>query len=434
VITLGKISILPADTYMVVNRTILNDNDRKVLTMLYQPIIGYTAVNLYFTLWADLDKKEIMSIEFTHHHLMGSMKLRLSEIVEAREQLEAIGLIKTYLKKGDINTYVYELYSPISANEFFNHPILNVTLYSNIGKIEYDKMIKYFSIPKINLKDYEDITTSFSEIYTSVPSDLEDSFKEEITKKTKGSLNIKSKIDFDLLITSMPKDIVNERIFTNDLRSLINQLSFIYNIDSLNMQGIIRNTFTENGRIDKDLLRKACRNYYQFEEGGSLPTLVYRSQPEYLRSPIGNTSKRAKLIYTFETTTPYDFLKSLYNNGEPTIRDLKMIEALMIDQELKPGVVNVLIDYISKINNKKLNKSLVETIAGQWKRLNIETVDEAMSIAEKEHKKYKNKTDKPVKINRVESIPEWFDKNIELKKPSETEQEELESILKEFSE
>jgi replication initiation and membrane attachment protein len=104
VITLGKISILPADTYMVVNRTILNDNDRKVLTMLYQPIIGYTAVNLYFTLWADLDKKEIMSIEFTHHHLMGSMKLRLSEIVEAREQLEAIGLIKTYLKKGDINT------------------------------------------------------------------------------------------------------------------------------------------------------------------------------------------------------------------------------------------------------------------------------------------------------------------------------------------
>ncbi len=426
-----KISILPADTYIVINRSILNDNDRKILTMLYQPIIGYTAINVYFSLWADLDSREVMSVEFTHHHLMSKMKLKLNDIIEARECLEAIGLIKTYLKKGNINNYVYELYSPISASEFFNHPILNVSLYSNVGKIEYDKLIKYFSLPKINLTDYEDITVCFSDIYTSTPSELS-LIGDDIVKSNKQHLTIKSKIDFNLIMESIPKDFINNHTFSNDIKDLINNLSFIYNIDTLNMQGLIRSALTERGTINKELLRKACRDYYQFEEAGSLPTLIYRSQPEYLKNPIGDTSRRARMIYTFETTTPYDFLKNKYNNAEPTTRDLKLLESLMIDQELKPGVVNVLIDYILIINNNKLTKAFVETIAGQWKRLNIETVEEAMNIAEKEHKKYKNKMNRTIKGKKKENIPEWFDKNIEEEMLSSDKEKELEERFKKY--
>ena len=44
------ITILPADTYVVINKTVLNEQDRKIITMLYQPIIGFAAVSLYFTL------------------------------------------------------------------------------------------------------------------------------------------------------------------------------------------------------------------------------------------------------------------------------------------------------------------------------------------------------------------------------------------------
>ena len=129
-----NLTILPADTYTVVNRTVINSNDRKLITMLYQPIIGYTAVSLYFTFIDDLDKLEIMSDDLTHHHLMATMQLKLESIVKAREKLEAVGLLKTYLKKDNINHYVYLLFSPISANEFFNHPILNIVLYNNLGK------------------------------------------------------------------------------------------------------------------------------------------------------------------------------------------------------------------------------------------------------------------------------------------------------------
>ena len=48
--------LLPADTYIVVSKTIIEDEDRKKLTLLYQPIIGHTAVSLYLTLLDDLSK------------------------------------------------------------------------------------------------------------------------------------------------------------------------------------------------------------------------------------------------------------------------------------------------------------------------------------------------------------------------------------------
>ena len=47
-----KVNVLPADTYFITNKAILTDYDRKIITLLYQPIIGSIAVNLYFTFWS----------------------------------------------------------------------------------------------------------------------------------------------------------------------------------------------------------------------------------------------------------------------------------------------------------------------------------------------------------------------------------------------
>ena len=133
------VNILPADTYTVINKTILNDQDRKILTMLYQPIIGSVSTNLYFSLWSNLDRSELVSTEYTHHHLMANMQLNLDEIIDARERLEGIGLLKVFYSGDSINRYIYELYSPVSSYEFFNNPILNTAFYSSVGKIEYEK-------------------------------------------------------------------------------------------------------------------------------------------------------------------------------------------------------------------------------------------------------------------------------------------------------
>lgn len=432
-----SVTILPADTYLVTNKTIIHESDRKIVTMLYQPIIGHTAVSLYFTLIDDLQKKEIMSDELTHHHLMSTMQLKLEDIIIAREKLEAVGLIKTYLKKDHVNNYVYVLFSPLSANEVFNHPILNVVLYNNLGKKEYEKLVNCYKIPRINLKDFEDITANFNDIFTSVSGNV---FVENdnIISKNKSELKFNNKVDFNLLISSIPKSMVNEKCFNDDTKNLIESLAFIYNIDNLNMQSLVRNSLNERGMIDKIELRKNCRNFYQFEEDGKLPTLIYSKQPDYLKTPTGDSSNRAKQIYTFENITPYDYLRSKYKNGEPTLRELKIVEDLIINYKMKPGVVNVLISYVLKVNNQKFTRSYVETVASQWSRLNIETVDEAMRVAEKEHKKIKKLTEKKTEtqkkeISKEESLPSWFGKELESKEMTKEEQEELDNLLKEFN-
>ncbi len=436
-----KVPILPADSYVVVNKTILRNEDRKIVTLLYQPIIGYSAVSLYFTLIDDLDKRELMSEDFTHHHLMNVMQLSLNEIVIARQKLEAVGLIKTYLKKDHINNYVYLLYSPLSASDFLNHPILNVVLYQNIGKKEYDHIVNYFKVPRINLKDYEDVTSSFHEVFTSV-SGSEFIENEDIVKEARNNLVLESKIDFDLLVASIPKSMVNERCFSEEVKELITNLSFVYNIDEVHMQGLVRDHLNEKGLVDKMALRKACRNFYQFEEGGKLPTLIYTMQPNYLKSPKGDESAWAKMVYQFESMTPYDFLASKYKNGEPSLRDLKLVESILVDTGLRPGVVNALLDYVLKVNNQKLSKAYIDTIAGQLARLNVETVEDAMKVIEKEHKKlarkYKNSKEKTKEVKYTnpimkEKVPEWFDKELKETKMDEASRQEMEDLLKPFS-
>ena len=190
----------------------------------------------------------------------------------------------------------------------------------------------------------------------------------------------------------------------------------------------------ERNTINKEDLRKTCRNYYQFDNHGLLPSVVYNSQPEYLKKPEGDTSKRAKMIYTFETLRPYELLKSKNQGREPTNRDIKLAEDLIINYGLKPGVANVLIDYILKTNDNKLTRSLAETIAGQWQRLNIETVEDAMRIAEKEHKKYKkNNITTKIKTTSNTKLPEWFDKEIKKEEVSKDSLEEMQNLLKEYN-
>ena len=425
-----KYNLVPADTYVVVNKTILHNEDRKIITSLYLPIIGTDAVMLYFTLWADLDNSEILSSEFSHQKLVSSLRITINELQTSFDKLEAIGLIKAFIKEGNVNNYIYEIFSPVSASEFLSHPILNIVLYSNVGKREYDNLVKAFKIPRLNTSNYKDITKSFNDVFESTSMTSYDLSLEDIRKYNKLKLNINSNFDFNFLISSMPKNLDTSKMFSKDIKELIINLSFIYDIDAIKMANIVKVSLNDNGSINRESLRKNSRNFYQFNNGGLLPTIIDNNQPEYLRKPIGDTSRRAKMIYTFETISPRELLINKNNGNEPTRRDLKLIEDLLIDYKLKPGVVNVLLDYAINVNNKKLTRGFVETIAGEWQRKGIETVEDAMNNCEKVHKKSSKRNYKDDNVNM--KTPDWFDKEINKSNVSDGEENQLEELLKEY--
>ena len=421
-------AIVSKDIYVVLNKTILNESDRDVLVTLYQPVIGAMPINLYLTLWSNLDKTHVISDEYLHEQLIRNLGINISTFMESREKLEAVGLLKTYVKKDTVNNYVYELYSPLSPYEFFNNPLLNTALYTNVGKSEYKKLVKYYELPKIDLSDYKDISVAFSDVFESVAFNQTEGLFDTIRKRSINNVEIIPNIDLDLILSMIPDEVLNKKGITKDMKDFIYKLSFIYNLKNEDVKELLSDSVTERKTIDKDKLRENCLRYYSFENYGSNPTIIYRTQPENLRSSIKSTSNKAKIIYMFETTSPHDFLVSKTGVSSLSKGDAKLLEQLMLDLNLKAGVVNVLVDFVLRINNNKLTPKFVEAIALQWKRSNIETVEDAMSIAKKEYKSRKEtKTSTTSKVT-----PKWMDKTIESEAVDPEEEQKMKELLSEF--
>ena len=415
--------VMPADTFLVINRTVLRNDDRLILTMLYEPIIGSMAVSLYFTLWNYLDRKEIISSNLTHHYLMKSTHLSMEKIMEAKEVLEAIGLIKTYVKEtGDINDYVYELYSPLNAYDFFKDPIMATLLRDALGINEYKRIVDYFKLPTIDLKGYKNISNSFNNVFKTVDvMDLSDI--DAIKKENRLGIAYEPTIDLDNIISLIPSQMLNIRSINGKVKDLIYKLALVYNYDDSKMKDIIISSIDEAHKIDINLLKENARKLYRFETNNSKVSLIYKNQPEYLKTKLTTVSSKNKMIYRFETESPYDYLASK-NGCELSREETDILKMLLIDIGLNPGVTNVLLDYVLSTSENKLVKSFIENKALEWKRSGINTVPDAMEKAKEERKKKTTKSVKKV------SEPSWFDKEIETDELTEEEEKAFREKLK----
>lgn len=317
----------------------------------------------------------------------------------------------------------------MAPSDFLNHPILGVLLLNNIGEKEYNNLVQYYKKQSIKKEGFTEITSNMNVTFKSATQ--REALKEEVRKQTRAVINLNDVIDFDLLEISIPKGMVNAKTFNKRTKDLINQLAYIYNIDTIKMSEILRLVIDEYGLINKEKLRDAARKNYEYNHNGSLPTIVYRTQPDHLKTPEGDTSNRAKMIYVFENTKPYDFLKSKNKGIKPTVRDLKLMEHLAVDFNLNPGVINVLIDYALRVNDGKLNQKYLEAIASTWSRKGIKTVPEAMEAAKKGHKRVV-KTVKEGSQKTEIKAPSWMNKENSREEMSEEELKELESMFEEF--
>lgn len=423
-----KERVLPADLFTVINKTILQDSERKVLMMLYQPIIGSDAISLYYSLWTYLDKLEIMSDTWTHHHLMTNLQMRLDFIIEAREKLEAVGLLKTYLKKGEMNQFIYELYSPLSVKEFFDNPLLSTVLYNNIGDIEYQRTIEYFKIPKIDLSSYEDITCKFQDVFESTDMTNFTQIVEDLKHTTKNKLEIMASINLEHIFSMIPEELLNIRSVTNETKEFLYRMSFIYGFTDDDMVNLLWDSFTDKRTIDKDKFKEKAVNYYKFEHNGSLPSLAYKMQPEYLRKKDLTTSLRDKKIFEFETTSPYDYLYSKQAGDKVSTNEIQILNYLLDTMKFTPGVTNVIIDYVLTKCNNKLVFNYVESVAGFFSRNKVKTVEEAMTLAEKDQASMNEKIVKK-QSKKIEKKPDWLDKKFEVKEATEEEQKEMKDLI-----
>jgi replication initiation and membrane attachment protein len=459
--------ILPIDRYMVSAHGLLHDYDRKVLTFLYQPLIGSTCFSLYMTLWAEVEENRLWSESSSHHLLMNLLGMNLKEIYEARLKLEGIGLLKTYVKTDeDKRSFIYELIPPLSPEQFFLDGMLNIYLYRKIGKNHFARLKRFFSdqqIPKEN--EYVNVTKAFQDVFTSaVPGSLQylqdvslelepEAGEQFIGRHEQKGIQIDvNTFDFELLLAGLNESLVPKKSLTPKVKEVISNLSFLYQIDAIQMKNIILSALNEASEIDIEELRKGARDWYQYVNYDQLPSLIERTQPAAQKVQLTEPkTKEEKLIHYLETTSPLRVLKDLSGGAQPSKSDIQIIEEVMFNQKLLPGVINVLVQFVMLRTDMKLSKGYVEKIASHWARKQIKTVKEAMELAKNEYRTYLSWTEskkaggkttkaKPI---RTEILPDWFDeetpKKTEKKQSDnntdfEAKKREIEEMLKALDE
>jgi replication initiation and membrane attachment protein len=441
--------LIPIDRYLVTSNGLLHEYDRKVLTFLYQPLIGSTCLSLYMTLWAELEENRLWSESSTHHLLMNLLSVNLKEIYEARLNLEGIGLIKTYVKSDDSGrSFIYELHPPLNPEQFFLDGMLNIYLYRKIGKNHFSRLKRFFSDKQKPLEeDYVEVTRAFQDVFASAtPGSLQymqehseeleaEPAQEFIGRNGQKPIQIDtSSFDFEMLMAGLNESLVPQKSLTKKVKEVISNLAFLYGISPIEMKNFILGAINEKDEIDIEDLRKGARDWYQFENYDQLPSLINRTQPAVHQVQLTEPkTQEEKLIRYYETTPPIVIFKELSGGVEPSVSNLKILEEVMIKYKLPPGVVNVLIEVVLRKTDMKFTKNFVESIASHWARLKIKTVKEAMEAAIKEERSFKDskKTGKSTKQKpiRTEVLPDWFDdKGKEsVKEPDKENNTELEA-------
>lgn len=415
-----------ADPYRIRLPYPFSNYDRQLLTMLYQPMVGAEAIAFYLTLWAE---GEGAKEETSHYTLMNTLGNPISKIFEARIQLEAIGLLKTYRKSTGDRCFIYELCPPLEPKTFFMDPLLSMFLFSKIGETSYRRVRDRFLVHNEIPSDFEEVSRTFTDIFQPVHAKAGyPPAQQDLQERKKGGYESDFEFDFTLLHQGLSEQLVPRRVLTLVIREFISKLAYLYGWGPLDMQKVVLLAIEDDYRLTVEGLKRAASEYYKLTVSTTAPQLVQVHKeapklPETEEEEVPKTKQDELLIY-LETAPPIQVLRDIADGNEPLPADVQLANQLVVTHGMKPAVVNVLLQYVLLRTDMKLTKAYVEKIASHWLRKNVTTAKEAMELARVEHTQYmKWKSEgspttaaKPFTGNgnwkpvREEKLPEWFHK------------------------
>lgn len=374
-------------------------DERNVITLLYQPIIGCKAFSLYNTMWSLIDRSRLKSPEYTHRKLFDLLSLTPEQFLEARKVLEAIGLMVVY-KNEDL--YLYEMKAPVTAEEFIKHGSLGAYLFNKIGKAEFDEISNLFRISGVEKNGFKNITTHFDEVFSSLPEGI-DTNKEYISR-SKSKINFKHKFDFDLFVDGLSKNYVDKRRLTKKVNEQIIHLSFLYNLDEIAMQKAFMDSVDNDRNIHFDKLVKRCKYW-----SGMLNQT--KKALEEVETDVDVSYNWAKDLCTNQE--PIDVL-GIFTGQKPSTKEKETLLRAMTEFDLPKDVLNYLIIYAFGQANENGGRKLLptfsylESIYTSWSRQGVKSIDDAHNMALKYKDELKNTTRK-TKSKKESFKPEWLD-------------------------
>ncbi|MCI9524319.1 MAG: DNA replication protein DnaD [Erysipelotrichaceae bacterium] len=348
----------------------LHEADIQALHLLYGPLIGDDALLLYGQLYA----LHHMPFKIKNHLLLHKLrKMSMERLQQARIVLEQYLLLKTYYH-GSKNEYVYVLCAPKSGMDFLNHEVFGRLYLKEMGKQVYEYMKKNFSHTLEQKSEYQDITTSMRKLL----SDWNDKEEESFSTLRPDIKEVKTNFRFDLFLNGLSTMIFPLSERTKENLTFIAEKADLYGIDEKEMQKLVgRSMDLRQDRLDQK----------------KLISLIQKSHQEY-----------TKVLDDPYAMPPVRFLQAKQRGIAVSNADKKLIDDVLSERyQLKPEVINVLIEYVLERCHQEFRKSYVEKVAATWVRLEIDTKEKALSHIQEEPKE-----NTYVRTKKEKQLPKWF--------------------------
>lgn len=366
-----------SDLYRIEHSYPLDDVQNDILYYLYQPLLGGLSIHVYMMLYIESKRMRYHLQPASLTRLVSFLGMSLIDIEKSIRSLEAIGLLKTYMKhEKEFTFYLYQLQTPLSVKAFFKNQILCSLLQESLSQEDFNKTIQYFKISVEDKSNYEEITAHFQDVFTIKRLKKEQKFlhyQEDFMHMQKQEIDVD--YDIDLLYRSLADYQISQSHLTKEDLQFAIQLAIVYSIDSLTLAGLIKDSMESQG-LNRVLLKKNIKKYFDIDHMSQLSEVYHKQPIQYLTKESQHSPLILHMKY-LDSVTPYELLKEKQGGKEPVFHDLKIVETLMIQLGLKPAVINVLIEYVLGKNNNRLSKSYCETIGSSWARKNIQTAMDA---------------------------------------------------------
>lgn len=380
------------DYYQVEAGFTLNQEMLESLTLLYQPLIGIEALGFYLTCLAETKKQDRYQ---NHMRLISLSGLNIDPLEKARIKCEQFQLMRTYKKTNQDKTlYVYSLQKPMAASDFLNHDIFGRYYIKYIGSKQADLTKKKLIVSSIDKSDFEDVSASFE---NSIMNSWDESNELEFAKIREVSLKEKKytgNFDMKLFLGEISSLVFPEAARTSDNLKLIANLADLYGISVDDMIVYVgRSIELPKNTLSEDKLKAYVRK--------------------------SNKQKREEKNDNPYETAPVVFLKNKNHGIEPTLNEKKILEMLSSDLQMKPEVINVLIEYVLSVSDGKIIRGFVESVASTWNRLNVATLQDALNMVEIQKKQIKKKRNEKEMV-----LPKYYQKKESAKEIQEEETDE----------
>ncbi|MDF2836251.1 MAG: replication initiation and rane attachment family protein [Paenibacillus sp.] len=406
----------------------MSSADHKMLSLIYQPMVGAFAIALYQQLYHGIaeDRSGYSRLEPQRRLFLG-LGLEMNEqsrrfVVEQTSKLEAVGLLQTSRLGGpDLSdvVYEYELEQPLSPMEFFRNMHLTMLLRDKIGKYAVIELREQFGASEPDELagselTKENISVPFYELFKlnmqSFDTELEQALSEVAPSRqaAKPDQAATAGIAYGELILHFPRSSANrpyvERL-RNDADSMaqVNYVAYKYQISVVNVCRLLdeNGVFDASGKLNVDELQLKASSVYRqdrkrederqrvlartkvIEEPDREeedPEEIAVEEQDYLPVPSALAGRcdiqQYNMLMRNEPHTR--FIRRFFPGAVPGWLE-QVMERIDLNYRLAEPVINVLIHYvIGGADDSRITKAYLDHVASNMLMKGVDTFERAV--------------------------------------------------------